>query len=62
MKSYESPVLVEFGAVAYLTAAFGTATRADISEFPSVPPRGGSVDVCDQVPNGNGCGGEPTFP
>ena len=46
-KSYISPKCVEFGTIADLTAAIGSSSREDQSEFPEqFPPDGGSFDVC----------------
>ena len=46
-KTYNAPSLEEVGGVAALTAAFGTSSRVDFSEFPLVPRGNGSFDVCD---------------
>ena len=47
-KSYEAPTLLDFGTVADLTAAVGSSTQEDQSEFPEqFPPDGGSFDICD---------------
>ena len=50
--AYIAPSLEEVGGVATLTAAFGTAPRADFSEFPQIPSATGSFDVCDAPPDG----------
>ena len=50
--TYTTPLLEEIGGVATLTAAFGTAPRADFSEFPQIPSATGSFDVCDGIDNG----------
>ena len=52
-KTYNAPVLNEVGAVATLTAAFGSSTRRDFSEFPQVQAGTGSFDVCDGNPANN---------
>lgn len=47
-KPYTSPDFVEFGTVAELTAAIGSSSREDQSDFPQqFPPDGGSFDVCN---------------
>lgn len=46
-KSYQAPELVEFGTVGELTAALGSSSRPDQSEFPEIPASTGSFDVCD---------------
>jgi len=47
-KEYVAPEFVEFGTVASLTAAIGSSSQEDQSEFPEqFPPDGGSFDVCD---------------
>ena len=46
-KTYNAPALEEVGGVATLTAAFGTSSRRDFSEFPQVQASNGSFDVCD---------------
>ncbi|MGB3541478.1 hypothetical protein [Rubrivirga sp.] len=46
-KTYQHPLLEEIGGVATLTAALGTDSRADFSEFPALPASNGSFDVCD---------------
>jgi hypothetical protein len=46
-KQYSSPEIVEFGTVASLTAAIGSSSRDDQSDFPNeFPPDTGSGDVC----------------
>ena len=52
-KTYSAPVLSEVGAVSTLTAAFGTSSRRDFSEFPQVQASTGSFDVCDGNPANN---------
>ena len=49
--TYQAPALDEIGAIAGLTAAFGTDPRMDFSEFPLVPADTGSFDVCDSDPS-----------
>ncbi len=49
-KTYEAPVLEEVGAVSTTTAALGTASRTDFSEFPALPSSTGSFDACDGDP------------
>ncbi|MGB3541477.1 lasso peptide [Rubrivirga sp.] len=60
-KTYQAPLLEEIGGVATLTAALGTDSRADFSEFPALPASNGSFDACDSNPNNNTdpdfCGG-----
>ena len=47
-KTYEAPAMQEFGTVASLTAAIGSSSDTDQSDFPQqFPPDGGSFDVCD---------------
>lgn len=47
-KHYSIPELVEFGAVAELTAAIGSDSQDDQSDFPQqFPPDNGSFDVCN---------------
>ena len=46
-KTYQAPALEEVGGVATLTAAFGTSSRMDFSEFPQIQASNGSFDVCD---------------
>ncbi len=47
-KTYEAPAVQEFGTVAGLTAAIGSSSDTDQSDFPQqFPPDGGSFDVCD---------------
>ena len=46
-KAYQAPAVTEVGGVATLTAAFGTSSRMDFSEFPQVTASNGSFDVCD---------------
>ena len=47
-KHYDSPELVEFGTVASLTAAIGSASRDDQSDYPQqFPPATGSFDICN---------------
>ena len=46
-KTYNAPSLNEVGTVAQLTAAFGTSSRRDFSEFPQIQASNGSFDVCD---------------
>lgn len=48
-KPYIAPEVVELGAVEELTAALGSAPRADFSQFPQIPATTGSFDIC---PNG----------
>ncbi len=50
-KTYEAPVLEEVGAVSTITAALGSSTRRDFSEFPALPSTTGSFDACDSNPN-----------
>ncbi|MEM1115075.1 MAG: lasso peptide [Bacteroidota bacterium] len=52
-KAYQAPVLEEVGGVAALTAALGTSTRVDFSEFPALPSSTGSFDACDSDPTNN---------
>ncbi|MEM1115888.1 MAG: hypothetical protein AAGJ11_05245 [Bacteroidota bacterium] len=52
-KTYHAPVAEDLGAVSALTAALGTSTRVDFSEFPSLPSSTGSFDVCDSDPTNN---------
>ena len=52
-KLYTAPALNEVGAIATLTAAFGTSSRRDFSEFPQVQAGTGSFDVCDGNPGNN---------
>ena len=62
MKKYQTPALEEVGGIAALTAALGTSTRVDFSEFPALPSGTGSFDACDSNPDNNTdpdfCGGE----
>ena len=44
--TYTTPLLEEVGGVATLTAAFGTSSRVDFSEFPQIPSSNGSFDLC----------------
>jgi hypothetical protein len=47
-KLYEAPTLLDFGTVADLTAAVGSSSQEDQSEFPEqFPPDTGSFDICD---------------
>ena len=47
-KTYEATAMQEFGTVAGLTAAIGSSSDEDQSEFPQqFPPDGGSFDVCN---------------
>jgi hypothetical protein len=47
-KTYEAPALQEFGTVAGLTAAIGSSSDVDQSEFPAqFPASEGSFDVCN---------------
>ena len=47
-KDYEAPTLVDFGTVAELTAAIGSSSDEDQSDYPQeFPPNGGSYDVCN---------------
>ena len=46
-KTYQAPALEEVGAISALTAAFGTSSRMDFSEFPQIAAGNGSFDVCD---------------
>ena len=46
-KTYSTPVLEEVGAVSTITAALGSSTRRDFSEFPALPASTGSFDACD---------------
>lgn len=47
-KHYKSPELVEYGTVADLTAAIGSSSEADQSDYPQqFPPATGSFDICD---------------
>ena len=56
--TYTTPLLEEIGGVATLTAAFGSSTRVDFSEFNN--ERGqGSFDVCDE--NRDGPSADPDF-
>lgn len=61
-KTYQAPALEEVGGIASLTAALGTSTRVDFSEFPALPASTGSFDACDSDPSNNTdpdfCGGE----
>ena len=44
---YAKPKLDKIGTVASLTAALGSGSQADQSEWPLMfPPNGGSFDVC----------------
>ncbi|MEM6288470.1 MAG: hypothetical protein AAF845_15130 [Bacteroidota bacterium] len=52
-KTYHAPVAEDLGTVPALTAALGTSTRVDFSEFPSLPSSTGSFDVCDSDPTNN---------
>jgi hypothetical protein len=46
-KTYEAPAMQEFGTVAGLTAAIGSSSNTDQSEFPEqFPADGGSFDIC----------------
>lgn len=55
-KHYAMPELVEFGTVAELTAAIGSSSQEDQSEFPEeFPPDGGSFDVCSNDENAEVC-------
>ena len=57
--TYTTPLLEEIGGVATLTAAFGTAPRADFSEFPQIPSATGSFDICSS--EGNSPSSDPDF-
>ena len=47
-KHYAAPELVEYGTVADLTAAIGSSSEADQSDYPQqFPPATGSFDVCN---------------
>lgn len=47
-KHYTSPELAEFGTVVALTAAIGSSSNDDQSDFPQeFPPGTGSYDVCN---------------
>ena len=46
-KIYQAPAVEDLGAVPALTAALGSSTRVDFSEFPALPSSTGSFDVCD---------------
>lgn len=47
-KPYAAPAVQEFGTVADLTAAIGSSSSEDQSEYPQqFPPDGGSFDVCN---------------
>jgi len=47
-KAYAAPAIHEFGTVADLTAAIGSSSKEDQSDFPQqFPPDGGSFDVCN---------------
>ena len=52
-KIYHSPAIDEVGGIATLTAAFGTSTRPDFSEFPQIPAATGSFDLCDENLDGS---------
>ena len=55
-KEYVSPEFIEFGTVASLTAAIGSSSQEDQSEFPEqFPPDGGSFDVCDNDDSSGVC-------
>ena len=55
-KDYVAPAVEEFGTVADLTAAIGSSSREDQSEFPEqFPPDQGSFDVCDNTNRGGVC-------
>lgn len=46
-KMYDAPTVAELGTVAELTAAIGSSSRTDQSEFPQqFPPDHGSYDIC----------------
>lgn len=47
-KRYNTPSVSDFGSITELTAAIGSSSQEDQSEFPEqFPPDGGSFDVCD---------------
>jgi len=55
-KGYIVPGVIDFGTVADLTAAIGSSSQEDQSEFPEqFPPDGGSYDVCDNDSNTGIC-------
>ena len=58
-KLYVTPAIDEVGGVAGLTAAFGSSTRRDFSEFPEVQASTGSFDLCDE--NRQGPSSDPDF-
>ena len=45
-KPYDAPELVEYGTVAELTAALGSDSTPDYSDYPSIPASTGSFDIC----------------
>lgn len=45
-KEYVSPELSELGTMVELTAALGTHSHPDQSEFPEIPASNGSWDIC----------------
>ena len=65
-KTYETPTVEDLGPVPALTAALGTSTRVDFSEFPALPASTGSFDACDSdysnSPKGGFCRGGNSQP
>jgi len=48
MNNYTTPELVPLGSIESLTAALGSSSAADQSDFPEeFPPDTGSFDICD---------------
>lgn len=45
-KHYDAPTIVEYGTIADLTAALGSDSMRDYSEYPAHPPSTGSWDIC----------------
>jgi len=45
-KAWATPTIAHIGSVASLTAALGSSSRPDQSEFPQIQAHTGSFDIC----------------